>query len=405
MAAAQKVPSAPEPAAGQAIGQPVRRPAGSGRPQSAESAAPGARPASALTIYDVARHAGVSIASVSRVLNGHASPRPETREKVLRAVDELGFVPDGAARALSSRLKEVVSVVFRRAREGVGPIFEDEAENLAFIDVINRGVEAAAQRRGFDLLLSSVAVDDAAPWQRIANLAGKSDGVLLHDRVLTTADIVRLSERVPVVTLAGTPTRASVNICGDNSGGMRELAVHLIADHGYSSLGYLAGHLDSPDSIARADAARQVAAQHGAAFREGPQWCGEYTAAGGAGVIRRLFARGEPVPRAIACANDQSALGAMYALRERGLRVPQDVAVTGFDDVPVARHLTPSLTTVRQPIRQLGAEAFELLHAMIAGERPDRREVVLPVELALRASCGCPDLADAPPLTRAATVG
>ncbi|HEY3870956.1 MAG TPA: LacI family DNA-binding transcriptional regulator [Actinocrinis sp.] len=369
------------------------------------SVEPAARPGSALTIYDVARHAGVSIASVSRVLNGHASPRPETRERVLRAVDELGFVPDGAARALSSRLKEVVSVVFRRAHEGSGPVFEDEAENLAFIDVINRGVEAAAQRRGFDLLLSSVAVDDATPWRRIANLAGKSDGVLLHDRVLIPDDIARLADRVPVVTLAGTPTPASVNICGDNGRGMRELAEHLLGGHGYPGLGYLAGHLDSPDSIDRAEAARQVAARHGAAFFEGPQWCGEYNAAGGAGVIHRLLDGGAPLPRAIACANDQSALGAIHALRERGLRVPQDVAVTGFDDVPVARHLTPSLTTVRQPIRQLGAEAFELLHAMIAGARPDGREVVLPVELALRASCGCPDSGGAPPPAPAAAAG
>ena len=386
---AAQIPPAPEPAVGQAAG----RTSGPTPPRfAAPDDAPAARPAAALTIYDVARHAGVSIASVSRVLNGHASPRPDTRERVLRAVEELGFVPDGAARALSSRLKEVVTVVFRRAHEGGGrPVFADEAENLAFIDVINRGVEAAAQRRGFDLLLSSVAVDDAAPWRRIASLAGKSDGVLLHDRVLTTADIVRLAGRVPVVTLAGTPTEASVNICGDNDRGMFELARHLVAGHGYRGLGYLAGHLDSPDSIARADAARRVAARHGAEFFEGPDWSGEYTAAGGAAVIHRLLDSGGALPRAIACANDQSALGAMYALRERGLRVPEDVAVTGFDDVPVARHLTPSLTTVRQPIRRLGADAFELLHAMIAGARPERRQVVLPVELALRASCGCPD--------------
>ena len=107
-----------------------------------------------LTIYDVARHAGVSIASVSRVLNGHATPRPETRDRVLRAVAELGFVPDGAAHALSSRLKEIIAVVYRRAPFGPpdDPVFEDESENLAFVDVINRGVQIAAQHRGFDLL-------------------------------------------------------------------------------------------------------------------------------------------------------------------------------------------------------------------------------------------------------------
>ena len=112
-----------------------------------------------LTIYDVARLAGVSIASVSRVLNGQGTQRPETRERVMRAVGELSFVPDGAARALSNGLKEVVGIVFRRGGEAT---FEDEDESLLFIDGINRGVEVAAQRRSYDVLVSSVEVHDFA---------------------------------------------------------------------------------------------------------------------------------------------------------------------------------------------------------------------------------------------------
>src|SRR5215472_11605472 len=110
------------------------------------------------TIYDVAREAGVSIASVSRVLNGHRNPRQETRDRVLQAVAELGFVPDGAARALSARLKEVVGVVFRRVPWGETSesAFAEEDESLQFTDVINRGIEVAAQRRGYNLLISSV---------------------------------------------------------------------------------------------------------------------------------------------------------------------------------------------------------------------------------------------------------
>ena len=110
-----------------------------------------------LTIYDVARLAGVSIASVSRVLNGQGTPRPDTRERVMRAVGELSFVPDGAARALSNGLKEVVGVVFRRGTEAT---FEDEDESLLFIDGINRGIELAAQHRSFDVLISSVGIHD-----------------------------------------------------------------------------------------------------------------------------------------------------------------------------------------------------------------------------------------------------
>jgi LacI family transcriptional regulator len=354
--------------------------------------APARKTTAPLTIYDVARHAGVSIASVSRVLNGHDTPRAETRDRVLRAVAELGFVPDGAARALSSRLKEIIAVVYRRSpvEPTDDPVFEDEADNLAFVDVINRGIEAAAQRRGYDLLLSSVAVHEHAPGPRIAALAGKSDGMLLHDRVLTPSGIVRLADRVPVVTLAGTPTRASVNVSGDNASGMRDLITHLIEGHDCRSIAYISGHADSPDSVVRARVMRETAARYGVTVQDGAQWAGTYSAIGGARVVRSLLDAGDALPDAIACANDQTALGVIYALRERGYRIPEDIRVTGFDDIPVARHLNPPLTTVRQPIHALGALAFDMLHSMINGERPAERQLILPVQMVLRGSCGCP---------------
>jgi LacI family transcriptional regulator len=338
-----------------------------------------------LTIYDVARHAGVSIASVSRVLNGQGAPRAETRERVLRAVRELSFVPDGAARALSNGLKEVVGVVFRRG--GETPV-EDEDESLLFIDVINRGIELAAQRRGFDVLMSSVGVHDDDVPARIAGVAGKADGLILHDRMLTAAGIARLADMVPIVTLAGTPTPASMNVRCDNDAGMRALVRHLVRDHGYRSVAYLSGHGDSPDNRARARAFEAEAVAGGARVQAGPAWHGDYSASGGARVISSLLDRGRPLPRAIVCANDQTALGVMHALARRGIEVPGDVAVTGFDDIPVARHMRPPLTTVRQPIRELGAMAFDVLYSKIAGAGGER-DLLLPVRLVVRESCGC----------------
>ena len=120
----------------------------------------------------------------------------------------------------------------------------------------------------------------------------------------------------------------------------------------------------------------------------GPSWEGNYSAAGGASVIASLLDAGTALPRAIVCASDQTAIGVMHALAQRGIRVPQDVAVTGFDDVPVARHLRPPLTTVRQPMQELGAKAFEVLHSRISGVAGDP-DVVLPVQLVVRESCGC----------------
>jgi LacI family transcriptional regulator len=343
------------------------------------------------TIYDVARAAGVSIASVSRVLNGHRNPRPETRDRVLQAVSELGFVPDGAARALSARLKEVVGVVFRRVPwvEPAEGAFTQEDESLQFTDVINRGIEVAAQRGGYNLLVGSVEVDEPDAFRRIMTMARKSDGLILHDQALDPSRLAQLSQHVPVVTLAGVATQTTANVRSDSSSGMTELARHLVVDHGYLTIAYLAGHADSPDNVARRLALAEEAAGAGVLFVEGPQWQGNYLASGGAKVITNLLADGVRLPRAIVCANDQTALGAMHALGQHGIDVPGDVAVTGFDDIPVARHMRPQLTTIRQPIHDLGATAFETLRALIDNRESAGRDVVLPTRLVRRESCGC----------------
>jgi LacI family transcriptional regulator len=378
------------PAGGGAAGQPTA-PGGDGpAPAPGGNGAAGQPP----TIYDVAKAAGLSIASVSRVLNGQRNPRRETRERVLRAVAELGFVPDGAARALSARLKEVVGVVVRRPRWSDDGMFADEDENLQFPDMINRGMEIVAQQYGFDLLIRSVGLDEPDAGRRIFELARKSDGLILHDRILSPDEMDRLSRQIPVVTLAGVPTPTTANVHGDNAGGMRALARHLIVDHGYRTLGYLAGHEGSPDSLTRGQALADEAATAGVHVLTGEQWRGSYQAAGGSRAIERLLAAGTEMPRAIVCANDQSAIGVLHALAQHGIAVPGEVAVTGFDDMPVARHLRPQLTSVRQSIQDLGATAFETVYSMIgrgaqAGDGVRGRDIALPARLVLRESCGC----------------
>lgn len=355
------------------------------------------------TIYDVARVAGVSIASVSRVLNGQGNPRAETRQRVLAAVAELGFVPDGAARALSARLKEVVGVVVRRPVWHGANMFADEDENLQFPDMINRGMEHVAQRHGFDLLIRSVDLDEPDVARPVFALARKSDGLILHDRVLSPEQLDMLSRQVPVVTLAGAPTATTANVHGDNAGGMRALARHLIADHGYRTIAYLAGHEGSPDSLIRGQALAEEVAAAGATLLTGDQWRGSYQAAAGAQAIERLIASGAELPRAIVCANDQSAIGVLHTLALHGISVPGDVAVTGFDDMPVAKHLRPQLTSVRQSIQELGATAFETVYAMIgraatAADSVRGRDIVLPTTLIRRESCGCAAQSAAPAL-------
>jgi LacI family transcriptional regulator len=179
-----------------------------------------------------------------------------------------------------------------------------------------------------------------------------------------------------------------MNVRCDNESGIRALVRHLVVDHRYKTLGYLSGRIDSPDNHARAKSIEAEANANGARVELGEDWQGDYSAAGGARVINGLLDSGRKLPRAIVCANDQTALGAIHALARRGIRVPQDVAVTGFDDVPVARHMHPPLTTVRQPMQELGATAFEILYSKINTGRAEA-DVVLPVELIIRDSCGC----------------
>ena len=271
-------------------------------------------------------------------------------------------------------------------------LFADEAESLQFPDLINRGIEAAAQRRGFDLLIRSVDVNEHDAGGRTLALARKSDGLILHDRVLEPDQMDRLSRQLPIVTLAGVrdpdhgerARRQQGRACG-------ALARHLLRDHGYPTLAYLGGYADSPDSIERRRGpGRGGRARPARCWSTGREWQGYYFASGGAKVIDRLLDAGRRLPRAIVCANDQTALGVMSALRKHGIDVPGQVAVTGFDDIPLARHLRTSLTTVRQPIRQLGTTAFDVLYSMLNREHLPARDIVLPTELIRRESCGCP---------------
>jgi LacI family transcriptional regulator len=253
------------------------------------------------------------------------------------------------------------------------------------------------------VLMSSVGFNDVNAAARVTGLAGKADGLILHDRILSAVGIARLAGSIPIVTLAGSATRGSINVRCDNEGGMRLLVRHLVRDHGYRSLAYLSGRADSPDNRSRSRAFEAEAIALGARAQTGARWQGNYSALGGAKVVTTWLDEGRELPQAILCANDQTALGVTHALAQRGIRVPDDVAVTGFDDVPVARHLRPPLTTVRQPMQELGATAFDVLYSRISATGGET-DVVLPVQLVVRESCGCAHK-PSPPAKAVAAVG
>lgn len=338
------------------------------------------------TIYDVAARAEVSIATVSRVVNGHRSIRPETRERVLRAIRDLGFVPNTAARGLSSGSKKIIGLVFARV-PSEDDLLELEGETLLFTDSVIRGAELAAQRQGYSLLLHSAGGAKAA--SSIAALANATDGLILADQVLPERQVAPIARRAPIVLLAGSGrSRTAVTVRVDNRKGMQMMAEHLVLTHGMRRLAFLSGAPGSPDSNARAEAFRETAEALGAEVEPTEWWAGDWSSAGAAATVQRRLRMGAPLPEAIACASDSTAIGVQHALSADGIQVPADIAVTGFDDIPLARHLTPGLTTVNQPIQRLGVVAVEALLARVSGVAC-ARDVVLPTQLVVRASCGC----------------
>jgi LacI family transcriptional regulator len=342
------------------------------------------------SVYEVAQLAGVSTATVSRVLTGYERVLPGTRDKVLTAVTELGYVPSGAARDLAARRTGVLGLCFPDLDEEPG----GEGDAAYWYDEVIRGMERAARRSGYAVLIAASHHRDDSGL--VLSIAGRCDGLVLLARTAPLAMIEHVATRIPVVLLAteeytagGPAVRGIDFLAVANETGAYQVTAHLAGVHGYTDICFVAGPPDSPDSGRRLDGFRRATA----GLPETPVYHGDFTTTGGRRVAERILRAGR-IPRALVCANDQMAIGVMAALQQAGLSVPGDVAVTGFDGIQLGRHLRPSLTTVVQPMAALGNTAVTMLTDRIGGTAQSQptlpqRTVELPVRLELRASCGC----------------
>lgn len=338
-----------------------------------------------VTVYDIARQAGVSTATVSRVLHGSDLVRPETRRRVVDVIERLGFVPDGSAQGLSRRRKDIIGLV---ALERGADEIDIERSSQLYVDEIVHAVEGVLRGTEISLLLSFGPRGESFD-RRIQSLSGKVDGLLMAEDVLPADQLAALARRVPLVLIAGPADADGLDTMAvDNAGGIRAAVTHLADVHGYRRLCFLGGPPDSPD-------ARQRFAAFGDAVRAVPGCTadppvrGDFSEASGSAAARALLARAD-LPEAVACANDQMAIGLLQEFRRSGVAVPGRVAVTGFDDIYPSRLTDPPLTTVSQPLRELGSRAARrLLDRIGAATLPPAVEV-LPTHLVLRASCGCP---------------
>ncbi|WP_072483941.1 LacI family transcriptional regulator [Streptomyces atratus] len=350
---------------------------------------------SAPTVYDVAERSGVSIATVSRVYRTPDSVRAQTRERVLEAARQLGYVPSGNARGLASRTTGVLGLCFPdysdpdTENEAAATDEDDDHAFMLYSDQIIRGMERAARRHGYALLIAASL--KGGPESLVANVAGRVDGFAVLAGTVPTADLEVISRRLPVVMVAG---RRGIDhldhIVVANTDGQRTVTRHLIEDHGLRRLAFIGGEAASPDAEARFAGFQQACREAGLPMPDAPTMRATMmTQAEGFRVAEALLDRGGERPQAMLFANDQMAVGGLHALERRGLGVPEDIAVTGFDGIPLGRLVRPTLTTVRQPMRRLGEEAVELLVQRLADRDRDPVSLMLPVSLARRASCGC----------------
>lgn len=329
-----------------------------------------------VTIRDVARAARVSVATVSRVQNASSLVTDATRRRVRRVAERLGYTPHAAARSLSTRRTSSIGVLL--------PDLYGE-----FYAELIRGIDQTAQRRGYHLLVASSHNDKATIEAALQAMRGRVDGLILMSPAPGAHVPVReLPEHFPVVLLnCNASGRAFDSIVLANRRGAYEMVCHLLA-LGHRAIAMITGPSRNFDAVERWRGYR--GALRSAKVRPSRQWevAGDFTQASGFEACRKLL-RCEPRPTAVFAANDAMAIGALSALADAGIEVPGEVAVAGFDDIPMSRYMHPPLSTVRVDISALGERATRrLLDAVGNGHEHHNRREILPVTLVVRESCG-----------------
>jgi LacI family transcriptional regulator len=334
-------------------------------------------PKGSATIYHVARHAGVSIATVSRVQRGDGPVADKTRAKVAHSIKTLGYRPSPNARSLAANRHEASGIVFPDLS---GPYYSE---------VIYGFEREAFEARQSVLILGTHARDGADDL--VLDLAGRVDGLVIMGRTVPDRLVAQLGQmKMPVVVLARPAVDGADTVRAENHDSAIELVNHMFG-HGLGDLLFVGDPDASPDVAERwagfLDAHRRTGRP-----RPASPLVSDLTEGGGRTAVRARVStglKGGTLPAGLVCANDEIALGALRAAHELGIQVPGQLAITGWDDIPVAALVSPTLTTIRQPMRELGSTAAVLLAERISAGRREPRHVLLPTSLVLRASCGC----------------
>jgi LacI family transcriptional regulator, galactose operon repressor len=329
-----------------------------------------------VTIKQVAREAGVSIATVSRVWNGTAPVSAPARRRILAVARRLRYVPHVGAQSLITRRTRTVGVLLP---ELYGEFFSE----------LLRGVDRSARHHGYQVLVSGFHGDPAELEAGLRATRGRVDGLLAVTPDLTARRIARIvPDGLPVVMVASSARGGSPfdTIGIDNAGGAAAVVRHLVA-LGHRRIAFVKGPERNADARERLEGYRRAVRAVGAEAAPSLEIEGDFREeSGGRAAVTALGL--DPRPSAMFAANDAMAIGALASLHDAGIAVPGGMALVGFDDVPLARFVTPPLTTVKVSMEELGRRAMERLLVVLAGETGPRHRETLPTSLVVRGSCG-----------------
>ena len=296
-----------------------------------------------VTIKDVARAAKVSVATVSRVINGSGPVKEETRRLIREVAGKMRYVPHSGARSLITSKTETLGVLL--------PDLYGE-----FFSEVIRGMDDTAQKNGFHLLISRAYADRNGIETAIKAMRGRVDGVVVMSPDLDADSLSHLPSTIPVVLLCSVSRGNEIDsLTIQNCRGAREMVAHLVS-LGHKRVAIIKGSPRNYDAAERLRGYRMALREGGVVPDSSLEREGDFTEAGGYNATLALLAM-NPRPTAIFAANDSMAIGALSALRESGVQVPDEMAVAGFDDIPLARYMDPPLSSVHVPICELGARA------------------------------------------------
>jgi LacI family transcriptional regulator len=325
------------------------------------------------TIMDVAAAAGVSVATVSKAVNGRYGVAAETVDRVLAVVKDLGYESSLIASSMRSRTTGVIGVLV--------------ADFEPFSAEILKGVGQALRDSHFDLLAYSGSHGSAEGWERRS--LSRLSGTLIDGAIIVTPTVVKVGAEVPIVAIDPHTGPADLpTVECDSFGGALQATRYLI-ELGHSRIGFIAGRTDLRSSIARDAGYRRALADARLPLDPGLIGAGSYRQDAVRVAALEMLGR-KARPTAIFAANDISALEIVKVAAELGLDVPHDLSIIGFDDVPEASAASPALTTVRQPMQTLGAEAARMLLSLMRGDSPKVTHLKLPTRLVPRATTAPP---------------